>query len=149
MTHAHVHATLAAFQLANWSELTRPQLVEWFVAFALVIVGASLLLRARVWIAAIAGAASHPMTPLLSGLYATLMGLFVVLCHNLWVADLRVLVTILGWMALLSGIMLLLIPEVYSYVLRRIPITTQFIALRGFVRIVLGGAIFSYLLTQG
>lgn len=139
---------LAAAQVGSSSALSREQLVEWIVACALIVVGLSLLLRARIWIAALAGAASHPLTPLLSGLYALLMGLVVVLSHNLWVKDLRVLVTLLGWLALVSGAVLLIIPEVYSYMLRRIPITPQLIALRGFIRLVLGGAIVSYLLTQ-
>lgn len=142
-------AVIAAIEVANGSELTRAELVEWLLACALVIVGSSLLLRARTWITALSGVASHPFTPLASGLYATLMGLVIVLCHNLWVADMRVLVTLIGWLALGSGALLLLFPEAYSFILRRVPITPQLIALRGFLRLLLGGAIFSYLATHG
>ncbi|MEY3142337.1 MAG: hypothetical protein RLY21_830 [Planctomycetota bacterium] len=141
-------AILAAAEGSNGLELTRAELIEWLLACALVIVGLSLLLRARTWITALSGVASHPFTPLASGLYATLMGLVIVLCHNLWVADLRVLVTAIGWLALGSGVLLLLIPEAYSFILRRVPITPQLIALRGFLRLLLGGAIFSYLVTH-
>lgn len=141
-------AILAAAEGSNGLELTRAELIEWLLACALVIVGLSLLLRARTWITALSGVASHPFTPLASGLYATLMGLVIVLCHNIWVADLRVLVTAIGWLALGSGVLLLLIPEAYSFILRRVPITPQLIALRGFLRLLLGGAIFSYLVTH-
>lgn len=143
------HAILAAAERNNGLELTRAELVEWMLACALVIVGASLLLRARTWITALSGVASHPFTPLASGLYATLMGLVIVLCHNIWTADLRVLVTAIGWLALGSGVLLLMIPEAYSFILRRVPITPQLVALRGFLRLLLGGAIFSYLVTHG
>ena len=145
-----MHLTiLAAAERNNGLELTRAEFIEWFLACALLVVGASLLLRSRTWITALSGVASHPFTPLASGLYATLMGLVIVLCHNIWVADMRVLVTLVGWLALGSGVLLLMIPEAYSFILRRIPITPQLIALRGFLRILLGGAIFSYLVTHG
>jgi hypothetical protein len=72
----------------------------------------------------------------------------IVVLHNLWVADLRVMVTILGWLAVASGVTMLLAPEVYMMVLRRIPLTTRLVAIRGVVRMVLGGAILSYLLTH-
>jgi len=137
-----------AFQPAGVT-LSRAEFVEWFVAAALIVVGASLVLRARVWITAFAGIARHPATPIVSGLYAVLMGLLVVLTHNIWTADLRVIVTVLGWLALASGVVLLLVPEAYQAILRRVPITPKLIALRGLVRLILGGAVLSYLLTQG
>ena len=144
-----MHASiLAAAEATDGLELTRAELVEWLLASALVIVGSSLLLRSRTWITALSGVASHPFTPLASGLYATIMGLVIVLCHNIWVADLRVVVTVIGWLALGSGVLLLMIPEAYSFVLRRVPITPKLVALRGFLRLLLGGAIFSYLVTH-
>ena len=47
------------------------------------------------------------------------------------------------------GVILLLAPELYAALLRRIPITPGLVALRGLVRIALGGAVVGYLLTQG
>ena len=141
-TTAHVAATNAhADFLARF--------VEWFVACALLLVGMSLLLRARAWMSAFSSAIAHPLAPILSGLYAMLMGLVIVLAHNIWVGDARVLVTIIGWVSLVFGAFFLLVPEAYGAVLRRIPITPQFVALRGLLRIGLGGAIATYLLTQG
>lgn len=129
-------------------ELTRQEFVEWYFACALIVVSTSLLLRPRAWIIASASAAIHPLAPILSGLYALLFGLAVVILHNVWVADVRVLVTVLGWVAVASGTMLLLAPEAYGLILRRLPITPQLVALRGLIRIVLGGVVLSYLLSQ-
>jgi hypothetical protein len=135
--------------LSQSAELSRTELVEWIVSCALLVVGTSLLLRARFWMNAASTGLSHPLVPLFSGLYALIMGLVIVVLHNLWVGDARVIVTILGWVALAIGVVLLLAPELYAALLRRIPLTPQLVALRGLVRIALGGAVVGYLLTQG
>jgi hypothetical protein len=129
--------------------LTREQLVEWILAVALVVVGCSLLLRSRAWIGAFTSAAAHPLAPFLTGLYALLSGLFIVTLHNLWVRDVRVLVTLVGWIALVAGVLLLLAPEAYRALLRRVPITPQLVALRGLIRVAIGGAVVGYLIAQG
>jgi hypothetical protein len=46
----------------------------------------------------------------ITGMLALLAGLAIVNAHNLWVRDWRVIVTILGWLLVLRGIMLLLFP---------------------------------------
>lgn len=141
-----VSTTLA--QIADTEQFSRTELIEWIVSCALIVVGMSLLSRPKAWIEAFEPAARHPIVPLLSGLYALLAGLVVVSAHNLWVSDVRVVVTILGWVALASGVVLLLAPEVYALMLRKIPITPALIAFRGIVRIALGGVVMGYLLSQ-
>lgn len=47
----------------------------------------------------------------ISGLFNLTMGLLIVLSHNIWVADWRVLITIMGWLALAKGIARLFFPE--------------------------------------
>ncbi|MEY2795480.1 MAG: hypothetical protein RIR10_1196 [Planctomycetota bacterium] len=132
-----------------FASMTREQLVEWILAAALVVVGLSLLLRSRAWINAFSTAAAHPFAPFLTGLYALLSGLFIVTLHNVWVTDARVVVTLIGWFALAGGVLFLLIPETYRWLLRRVPMTPQLVALRGLVRIALGGTIVGYLLSHG
>ena len=141
-----VSTTLA--QIADTEQFSRTELVEWIVSCALIVVGMSLLSRPKAWITAFEPAARHPIVPLLSGLYALLAGLVVVSAHNLWVSDVRVVVTILGWVALASGVVLLLAPEIYGFMLRKIPITPALIAFRGIVRIALGGVVMGYLLSH-
>lgn len=48
----------------------------------------------------------------ITGVLALLAGLAVVNAHNLWVRDWRVIVTILGWLLVLRGIMLLMFPAI-------------------------------------
>ena len=47
-----------------------------------------------------------------TGYITLLMGLITVILHNLWVADWRVVITILGWSTLIKGVMKIGFPEV-------------------------------------
>jgi len=140
-------ALLLHAQIPSDGGTTRAEFVEWFVGCALFVVGSSLLLRPRAWITALATLGQHPAVPLVGGLYALLMGLLVVILHNVWVQDARVLVTLVGWLAVATGVTLLTAPEVYALVMRKFPITPQLIALRGLVRMALGGVVLGYLLS--
>jgi uncharacterized protein YjeT (DUF2065 family) len=46
----------------------------------------------------------------IAGLLAFLPGLAIVLTHNLWVGDWRVIITIFGWLGLIGGAFRLLFP---------------------------------------
>ena len=46
-----------------------------------------------------------------TGFFALIIGILLVTSHNIWVADWRVLITLLGWGALLKGIMLVTLPQ--------------------------------------
>lgn len=47
---------------------------------------------------------------LISGVIALLVGLLMLRFHNIWVADWRVIITIFGWIALIKGLTLLVLP---------------------------------------
>ncbi len=46
----------------------------------------------------------------LAGMLALVAGLAIVNAHNLWVADWRVVITILGWLSVIGGVIRLLFP---------------------------------------
>ncbi len=46
------------------------------------------------------------------GVMALLAGFLIVNVHNVWVQDWTVIITVLGWLALLKGALLLLLPKV-------------------------------------
>ena len=48
---------------------------------------------------------------LILGMFALLAGLAIVNTHNLWVSDWRVIITILGWLAIIRGALSLLFPN--------------------------------------
>jgi len=51
------------------------------------------------------------LTTLLLGITGIMGGLAVILSHNVWVADWRVLITLFGWAALIKGIVSLVSPD--------------------------------------
>ena len=54
----------------------------------------------------------------LSGFVALVLGLLVVVSHNIWSADWRVIITILGWLTLAKGIFRILLPHKVSQAAR-------------------------------
>jgi len=46
------------------------------------------------------------------GIFATTVGLFIVLNHNIWVADWTVIITVIGWIALFKGLSMLIFPNI-------------------------------------
>jgi hypothetical protein len=47
----------------------------------------------------------------LSGILAMVAGLAIVLAHNVWILDWRVLITIFGWLALVGGAVRIALPD--------------------------------------
>lgn len=47
----------------------------------------------------------------ISGIMTFLLGLAVVLFHNLWVADWRLIITLFGWLTLIKGVALIICPD--------------------------------------
>lgn len=55
--------------------------------------------------------AEHEGYALLGGFMAVVGGMALVTYHNVWVNDWRVVVTVVGWIALLKGVLLLIVPS--------------------------------------
>jgi uncharacterized membrane protein len=47
----------------------------------------------------------------IAGLLALVPGIAMVLTHNVWVADWRVIITIFGWLAVIGGVIRILFPQ--------------------------------------
>lgn len=47
----------------------------------------------------------------LSGFFILILGVLLVVSHSIWVPDWRVVITILGWLVLLKGLMRIFFPE--------------------------------------
>ena len=46
-----------------------------------------------------------------SGLIALLLGLLVVVSHNIWVSDWRLAITIIGWLMIIKGVARMIMPD--------------------------------------
>lgn len=77
----------------------------------LVLVSLAFWLNRRVVAKLIAELSGNVSLTIFSGAMLVILGLAVVLKHNVWVADWRVIVTILGWITLLKGLLRTFAPE--------------------------------------
>jgi hypothetical protein len=75
----------------------------------------------------------------ITGVLALLAGLAIVNAHNLWVPDWRVVVTVLGWLFILRGIMNLVSPAVVQTMGDRIVASRGGVIAGAALTIVLGG----------
>lgn len=55
---------------------------------------------------------TNPFANFFSALLAIILGLFLVISHSLWVADWRLIITIIGYLALVKGLLRLFFPKV-------------------------------------
>lgn len=74
----------------------------------------------------------------LSGAIALVTGIVVVHFHNLWVGDWRVIITVIGWLSLLKGIIRLVYPQVVRKVGKRFVDNFALMTGSGAVILVLG-----------
>ena len=77
----------------------------------LLVIGVALLTNATAYRTLAAEFLDSPALIFLSGLITLPAGLAIVLAHNVLAADWRVLITILGWLAIFGGAMRLLAPQ--------------------------------------
>ena len=74
-----------------------------------------------------------------TGYITLLMGLVTVILHNVWVADWRVAITILGWSTLIKGIMKIGFPE---YIHKQAQRFKRKQTLEAIMLLILGGLLF-------
>ena len=75
------------------------------------VIGAALLVNAVAMRALTQEFLDSPALIFLSGLITLPAGLAVVLTHNVWTADWRVLITILGWLLVIGGAVRIATPQ--------------------------------------
>ncbi|MCK5460611.1 hypothetical protein KAI58_01355 [Candidatus Gracilibacteria bacterium] len=86
-------------------------LVAQIVAVVYISIGVGLLLNGDYYRKVFDAMISEKGTMYLGGALALVVGFLLVKNHNIWEMDWTVLVTIIGWGALLKGILLLVLPE--------------------------------------
>ncbi len=81
------------------------------IGLYLVIVSAAFMLKANELKPMILDMLKNPSLVLFSGILALIFGILIVVSHNVWVMDWRVIITLLGWLTLLKGVVRLFYPE--------------------------------------
>jgi hypothetical protein len=88
--------------------------ITFFLAKALgmlmTIVGASLIAHPNFFNSIAADYSKNYATIYLGAISALILGILIVLTHNVWIAHWPVIITLLGWLSLIKGAALLLFP---------------------------------------
>ncbi|MGE3066773.1 MAG: hypothetical protein AB7K67_14375 [Hyphomicrobiaceae bacterium] len=111
------------------------------------VLGASMVINARIYTEMAAEFVASRALVYLAGAIALTAGLSIVLNHNVWVADWRILITLLGWLATIAGIFRLLFPDTVRSMGRTMFTSEKPVFITGIVWIALGAilAIAGYL----
>ena len=76
-----------------------------------VVIGLSILLNEQIYAAIVIEAVHSPTLIYFSGLISLPIGIAILNLHRAWTADWRVVVTILGWLFTIGGIVRILLPH--------------------------------------
>lgn len=76
----------------------------------IIVIGASLMLNQKIFRKIMEDFPKNPSLVFVTGLLTFVVGLATVLFHNIWVADWRLIVTIFGWLVLIKGLFLVVLP---------------------------------------
>ena len=93
------------------------------------------------------GFANSPALLFVTGLLTLVIGFVLVSFHNVWVMGWTVLITIIGWAALIKGIMIFVFPGFYMYISKKMEVNLRF--MRVYAGIVLAMGVFFLLLGFG
>jgi hypothetical protein len=83
----------------------------------------------------------------ITGLMTFVMGAVLVALHNIWSTDWRVLVTILGWLTVIKGAVIMLFPTSMVLFYRRF-LSNNLLTFSGIYAVVLGGLLLFLGLTK-
>lgn len=87
------------------------------IGLYLVIVGLGLLVSRAKIISIIKDIVNHPALLFVTGILALIFGDILVMIHNIWVTDWRIVISIIGWLALIKGTIRVVLPEMAFKVL--------------------------------
>lgn len=91
--------------------MTNAELIAGFAGPLLIAVAAALLVNRRTVANPITGTLNGPEFIFFSGIFTLLAGLAIVRAHNVWAAEWTILVTILGWLCIVGGVIRIIWPE--------------------------------------
>lgn len=83
----------------------------------------------------------------LTGFVTFVMGMAIVALNNVWTADWRVLVTLLGWLAVIKGAVIMLVPSSMMLLYRRLW-SDRLLSFSGVYALALGGLLLALGLTR-
>jgi hypothetical protein len=80
----------------------------------------------------------------LTGLFAITAGVAILLNHNVWVGDWRVLITLFGWIAAIGGAQRIIWPQGTEAAIRWFVVHPTSLVVAGIIWLIIGGALCFY-----
>jgi hypothetical protein len=84
------------------------------IAIIYISLGIGLLVNKKYYQVAFEKILTNPSYLFLGGFFAIIMGFLIIENHNYWVNNWTILITIIGWAALIKGIFLIAFPKSFS-----------------------------------
>lgn len=85
--------------------------LAWLIGPTLVLIGLAILLRREYYRDMVERFFDDPQDYFFSGVGFLVIGLAIVVSHNIWVGDWRVIITVIGWASLIQGAVRILFPQ--------------------------------------
>ncbi|RDI43422.1 DUF2065 family protein [Aquicella lusitana] len=76
----------------------------------LVIIGIAMFINASRFKTMVDDIADNPALLFLTGILALIVGILLVISHNIWQMDWRVVITVIAWLSLIKGVVRVLFP---------------------------------------
>ncbi len=105
----------------------------------LVVIGVGVLLNVANYSAMIAEAAHSPTLIYISGLLTLPLGLAILNVHRAWTSDWRVIITILGWLLVIGGVIRIVLPQFTATLATTLYSGTAGLVIFAVIMLVLGG----------
>lgn len=91
--------------------MTASHLIAGYAGPLFVVLAAAMLLNRSAYVGVIRELSESQGLIVVAGMLVLVAGLAIVRAHNLWVADWRIAVTLLGWLAIAAGIVRIIWPD--------------------------------------
>ena len=105
------------------------------------VVGISVLMNADAFRAIVKELLKSPSLIFLTGLITLPAGIAIVLTHNVWVADWPVLVTLIGWLAVISGVARIFAPKDITATGKKVAANKNFPMIGGGIWLAIGAVL--------
>ena len=106
-----------------------------------VIIAIGLLVNIKNYQRMIGDFMSSPALVYIGGVMALIFGLLIVVFHNVWEANLAVLITIFGWLGIIKGVVLLVFPNAMARTCEMYQENSTLLTIHAVIVIILGGLI--------
>lgn len=103
-----------------------------------VILGLAMLFNTNYYRKLYADFFKNPPALLLWGILALFVGIFIILFHNYWVYSWETIITVIGWCALIEGVVLLLSPQQLEVITSGLLKKTGFVLFTGTITLIVG-----------